>query len=67
MSSKKTNPTLKPGYIWVPWTIDYQAPIISDSNFSPKMSLKSRYSSIFESRKEKIENLLNEESDNNRD
>lgn len=34
---------LEPGYVWVPYLIE-DKPVIVESNFSPKMTLSSRYS-----------------------
>ena len=40
---KKGN-NLNPGYVWVPYII-VDNPTIVESNFSPKMTISSRYSS----------------------
>lgn len=49
---------LEPGYVWVPYLIE-DKPVIVDSNFSPKMTLSSRYSSIIVNPKiEKIKKIL---------
>jgi hypothetical protein len=49
---------LEPGYVWVPYLIE-DKPVIVDSNFSPKMTLSSRYSSTIVSPKiEKIKKIL---------
>lgn len=34
---------IEPGYIWVPYIISSSKTVVMDSNFSPKMSLRSRY------------------------
>lgn len=49
---------LEPGYVWVPYLIE-DKPVIVDSNFSPKMTLSSRYSSTIVNPKiEKIKKIL---------
>ncbi len=34
---------IEPGYVWVPYIILESKTVVMDSNFSPKMSLRSRY------------------------
>ena len=34
---------IEPGYVWVPYIILESKTVVVDSNFSPKMSLRSRY------------------------
>jgi len=34
---------IEPGYVWVPYILAESKPVVMDSNFSPKMSLRSRY------------------------
>lgn len=49
---------LEPGYVWVPYLIE-DKPVIVESNFSPKMTLSSRYSSTIVNPKiEKIKKIL---------
>jgi len=33
---------IEPGYVWVPYILESKT-VVVDSNFSPKMSLRSRY------------------------
>jgi hypothetical protein len=33
---------IEPGYVWVPYILESKT-VVMDSNFSPKMSLRSRY------------------------
>ena len=33
---------IEPGYVWVPYILESK-PVVMDSNFSSKMSLRSRY------------------------
>lgn len=37
---------LEPGYVWLPYIMVVDKPATVESNFSPKMALSSRYSSI---------------------
>jgi len=38
----KKGKDIEPGYVWVPYILESKT-VVVDSNFSPKMSLRSRY------------------------
>ena len=61
MTGKKTSNSLQSGLVWMPYTIETVQPI-SVSNFTPRLSIKSRYSTKMVNsnliRKSKIENIF---------
>lgn len=71
MMGKKTSNSLQPGLVWIPYIPIETVQSISNSNFTPRLSIKSRYSTKMVSsnyygfirtinliRKSKIENIF---------
>ena len=54
LTGKKGN---NPGIVFVPYIIQNTTPVIIESNFSPRMTLKSRYSTTNRRRKSRIEKI----------
>ena len=54
LTGKKGN---NPGIVFVPYIIQTTTPAIIESNFSPRMTLKSRYSTTNWRRKSRIEKI----------
>jgi|SaaInlV_100m_DNA_2_1039680.scaffolds.fasta_scaffold36703_4 hypothetical protein len=60
MTGKKTSNSLQSGLVWVPYIPIETVQSISNSNFTPRLSIKSRYfiRTINLIRKSKIENIF---------